>query len=124
VDVLEVGNMAQRVILVDDLDGSEGAETLRYSVDGQEYEIDLSESNAEKFRSAFKSYIEKSRPVERESVPYSGGGGRRSRRSSASGRSKEDLSAIRAWAETQGHDVAPRGRIKKDIIEAYDKAHS
>jgi Lsr2 len=115
--------MAQRVILGDDLDGSEGAETLRYTVDGQEYEIDLSTANAEKFRKGLQTYIDKSRPVEAQSPPLSGGRGR-SRRSSASGRSREDLSAIRAWAESNGHDVAPRGRIKHEIIEAYDKAHS
>jgi hypothetical protein len=116
--------MAQRVVFVDDLDGSEGAETLRYSVDGQDYEIDLSEANAEKFRTTLAPYVEKSRAVERQTVTSSGGGGRRSRRSNASGRSKDELSAIRAWAESQGHDVAPRGRIKRDILEAYDKAHS
>ncbi len=37
--------MAQKVMLIDDLDGSEGAETIKYSVDGQDYEIDLSEKN-------------------------------------------------------------------------------
>ena len=42
--------MAQKVVLIDDLDGSEGEETLRYTVDGQEYEIDLSGKNAAKFR--------------------------------------------------------------------------
>lgn len=37
------------MIRVDDLDGSEGAQPIRYMVDGQEYEIDLSEQNARKF---------------------------------------------------------------------------
>jgi hypothetical protein len=56
--------MAQRVMLIDDLDGSEGAETIKYSVDGQEYEIDLSEENAERFRSMLKEFIDVSREVE------------------------------------------------------------
>lgn len=42
--------VARRVILADDLDGSEATQTLNYTVDGQEYEIDLSEENAEKLR--------------------------------------------------------------------------
>ena len=51
--------MASRteIILVDDLDGSEihqGGETLRFTVDGADYEIDLSSANAEKFRSAVR----------------------------------------------------------------------
>jgi site-specific recombinase XerD len=41
--------MAQRVVLIDDIDGSEGSETVTYTVNGQEYEIDLSQKNAEKF---------------------------------------------------------------------------
>ena len=58
--------MAQRVVLIDDLDGSEGAETIRYTVDGQEYEIDLSKANARKFRTVLQPYLDKSRPVEPE----------------------------------------------------------
>jgi hypothetical protein len=64
--------MAQKVILVDDLDGAEGAEALRYTVDSQEYEIDLSTANAEKFRKDLQIYIEKSRVVEK--APSASGG--------------------------------------------------
>ena len=47
--------MAKRVTehLVDDIDGSEAAETIRFAVDGTEYEIDLSERNASEFHDAF-----------------------------------------------------------------------
>src|SRR3954449_1162245 len=41
--------MAQRLMLIDDLDESEGAETITYTVNGQDYEIDLSEENATRF---------------------------------------------------------------------------
>ena len=58
--------MAQKVSLIDDLDGSEADETVTYSLDDQEYEIDLSEENAAKFRETLEPYIEKSRPVERQ----------------------------------------------------------
>jgi Lsr2 protein len=50
--------MAQRVVLTDDLDGSEGSETVTYTVNGQEYEIDLSQKNAEKFHKLLEPYIE------------------------------------------------------------------
>jgi hypothetical protein len=119
--------MAQRVVLIDDLDGSEGSETVTYTVNGQEYEIDLSEANVEKFRKALEPFIEKSRPVERQpvlaSVPTRGA---RSRRGSSGGGAtgRTDLAEIRAWAQSQGMTVAERGRIKKDIIDAYDQAHS
>jgi hypothetical protein len=60
--------MAQKVMLIDDLDGSEGAETIRYSVDGQAYEVDLSEENADRFRSVLKEFIDVSRQVEQPPV--------------------------------------------------------
>ena len=37
---------------------------------------------------------------------------------------RDDIAQIRSWAESQGLDVSARGRIKKEIIEAYDAAHS
>jgi hypothetical protein len=37
--------------------------------------------------------------------------------------SKVDSRAIRAWAKSQGIEVGARGRIKPDVIAAYDLAH-
>lgn len=115
--------MAQKVMLIDDLDQSEGAETITYSVDGQEYEIDLSEENARKFREALQPYIEVSRQVERQPVSFAGHRSPR-RQTSRSGGGRDDIPQIRAWAEAQGMEVSARGRIKQEIIDAYDKAHS
>ena len=42
--------------------------------------------------------------------------------SGASGR--DDIPQIRAWAEANGYEVSARGRIKKEVIDAYDAAHS
>jgi len=58
--------MAQKMSLIDDLDGSEADETITYSLGDQEYEIDLSEENAAEFRETLQPYIDKSRPVERQ----------------------------------------------------------
>jgi hypothetical protein len=114
--------MAQKVMLIDDLDGSEGAETIRYSIDGQEYEVDLSEKNAERFRSVLKDFIDVSREVEQAPV-LTLTPARSSRRQSSGGGGRDDIPQIRAWAESQGMDVSARGRIKKEIIDAYDQAH-
>jgi|SRR3954454_6278104 len=114
--------MAQKVMLIDDLDGSEGAETIRYSVDGKDYEIDLSEKNAERFRSTLREFIDASREVEQPPV-LTLAPARASRRSSG-GSGRDDIAQIRAWAESQGMDVSARGRIKNEVIAAYDQAHS
>jgi hypothetical protein len=113
--------MAQRIVLIDDLDGSEGTETLQYTVDGQEYEIDLSKDNAGKFRTLLEPYIEKSRKVERQFMSPPRATTTR-RRSSGSGR--DDIAEVRTWATAQGIEISPRGRIKKEILDQYDAAHS
>ena len=113
--------MARKFMLVDDIDGSEGAETITYTVNDQDYEIDLSEENAQRFYDAFDTYIEKSRRVERQTAPTRRGRGNGRRRSGASGR--DDIPQIRAWAEANGHEVSTRGRIKKEVLDAYDEAH-
>jgi hypothetical protein len=33
------------------------------------------------------------------------------------------LSAVRAWARQNGHQVSDRGRIPASVQAAYDKAH-
>ena len=112
--------MARKFMLVDDIDGSEGAETISYTINGQDYEIDLSEDNAEKFHDALEPYIQNSREVRRQAEPARRRNGRR-RGDSGSGR--DDIPQIRAWAEANGHEVSARGRIKKEVIDAYDEAH-
>ena len=114
--------MAQRIVLIDDLDGSEANTTLMYTMDGQDYEIDLSERNAEKFRTTLEPFIEKSRPAERRPSLHAAAG-RRTRRRSDRPSGRDDLPLIRAWAEAEGLGVSSRGRIKKEIIDQYDQVH-
>src|SRR5215210_4474734 len=51
--------MAQRVnvVLVDDIDGSDAAETVSFGLDGVQYDIDLSAANADKLRESLAGYI-------------------------------------------------------------------
>lgn len=61
--------MATRTIttLVDDLDGSDIprglGETVRFGIDGENYEIDLTDDNAAALRETLASYVEAARPV-------------------------------------------------------------
>ncbi|MFK8905881.1 histone-like nucleoid-structuring protein Lsr2 [Streptomyces sp. YS-3] len=48
---------------------------------------------------------------------------RRSARGLGSGRTREELAAIRTWAREHGHQVADHGMVPKRILEAYDAAH-
>lgn len=108
--------MAQRVqiLLEDDLDGSEAAETVNFAVDGIPYEIDLSTSHAAQLRDDLAKWVGHARKVR--------GSGRRASTTKAAG-PRADLSKVREWARGKGYEVSDRGRVAAHIQEAYDKAH-
>ncbi|WP_369407289.1 histone-like nucleoid-structuring protein Lsr2 [Janibacter corallicola] len=109
--------MAQRVqiILEDDIDGGDATETVTFGLDGVNYEIDLNDKNAAKLRDALAGYVGAGRRV-------SGRRNSGTRRSSSSS-NKEDLSRIREWARANGYEVSDRGRISREVREAYAKAN-
>ena len=110
--------MAQKVILVDDLDGSErGVATIVFSVDGDSYEIDLSPSNLAKLRQAVRPFTEAARQVVDEQ-PLNGKG-----RSGGGRRDDGRAARMRAWANDNGFDLPALGRIPKEVVEAYHEAH-
>ncbi|WP_159795699.1 histone-like nucleoid-structuring protein Lsr2 [Puerhibacterium puerhi] len=57
--------MAQKVVtsILDDIDGSDAAETVRFALDGKAYEIDLSAAHAKKFRKSLDPYVKAARKV-------------------------------------------------------------
>ncbi len=113
-----------QVILSDDLDEDLPAdETVSFSLDGTNYEIDLSEKNAKELRDAFSRYVQAARKVSRSGGGRASGGGR-SRATGGGGRmDREQAGAIRDWARKNGHNVSDRGRIPASVVEAYEAAH-
>ena len=59
--------MAQRtqILYVDDIDGSEAEGTVRFGLDGTEYEIDLNKKHSAQFTKAIRPYIDAARKVSR-----------------------------------------------------------
>src|SRR5256885_1832827 len=116
--------MAQKVIveLVDDLDGtaSEDISTVSFSLDGADCEIDLTEENAESLRAALEEFVAAARRT----------GGRIKRNAgtksspSRPGASREQTKAIREWARQNGFELADRGRIPANVIQAYEEAQT
>ena len=55
--------MAQKIqtVFVDDLDGSEAEGTVRFGLDGSEYEIDLNADHAQALREALAPYVSAAR---------------------------------------------------------------
>ncbi|MXG88415.1 Lsr2 dimerization domain-containing protein [Nocardioides flavescens] len=115
--------MAQRVItqLVDDITGEDIAdgkgETVTYSLDGQQYSIDLTTKNADKFRGLFQDYIAVSQKQGRKSSTRSSS---RTQAAATDGPSAKDL---RDWAKSNGLDVPERGRIPQAVRDAFDSAN-
>lgn len=102
------------VTLTDDLDPKLAAdETVSLSLDGVDYEIDLSSANADKLRAKLAPWVEKARRV-------SGKGKATRKRSSLS---RDQSQAIREWASRAGHKVSARGRIPGEVVEAFKAAN-
>ena len=104
--------MATKVLttLQDDFDGSNATQTIRFALDGIEYEIDVSDRNANRLRNSLGDFIAHGRKV----------GGRRARKTASS--SQVDTRAVRKWAKANGIEVSSRGRIPAEVVERYKAA--
>lgn len=115
--------MAQKVVTIvtDDLTGeeSEDAKTVPFSVDGIEYEIDLSPESKDSLLEALGPFIQAGRRVRKTRGGSSGGG----KKSTGRAQTNPDTAKIREWAKEQGYEVNERGRIPASIQEAYAKAN-
>ena len=114
-----------QVILIDDVDGGQAEETVKFAIDGHAYEIDLSARHAKELRDALEKFQEAGTSLGRYTLGTSRGPVRStpvsSRRQPAD---RERNKAIREWAERNGKRVSPRGRIPQAIVEEYNAAHN
>lgn len=119
--------MAQRTVvqLTDDLDGKpipDGkGETIRFSLDRTDYEIDLTDKNAKALREAFATYVSAARRT--AGGTRSSGRGRSGRTGPGAARDY-DPKAVRVWAESQGIQVSQRGRVPADLVAKFQAANA
>jgi hypothetical protein len=108
--------MAQKIqtLFIDDIDGGAAEGTVRFGLDGNNYEIDLSAKNDEELRNTLKQYIACARKA---SSAGRRGTARATRRSSGI-----DAVAARAWARENGYDIKERGRVPADLVAKYRSA--
>lgn len=117
--------MAQETIFKDDLDGTLGTDetpvtTRHFSLGNYNFEIDLTEENYDKLVKALEPFTNVARlphaKKARVSKPktYSGG---------TNFLDAVSTDAVREWAKANGYEVAPRGRIARNVLEAYAEAH-
>jgi len=94
---------------IDDLDGTEAEGTVRFGLDGVEYEIDLNAQNSETLRTALAPFVDAARIAKKTASAQRERVGSR-----ASGR--DDNKAVRTWLRWQGHEVKDRGRIPPTLL--------
>lgn len=114
--------MAQKLTLVDDVDGTPIEDgkggTVRFALDGTSYEIDLSDNNIEQLHASLATWIDAARKTSGRST-----GSSSSSTSSSKKSDPKQLQAIREWGNSNGHKVSDRGRIPANVVEAYEAAH-
>ena len=110
--------MAQKIqiLFIDDLDGSAAEGTVRFGLDGTEYEIDLNAQHAQELRDALARYEVLPRRAcrRRPLLPVRG-----VRRGSASGLNTTE---VREWAKAQGIEVKDRGRVPAELVMKFKAA--
>jgi hypothetical protein len=104
-----------QILFIDDVDGGEAEGTVRFGLDGTDYEIDLNAKNAAALRKGLAKYIDSARRAP--------GAPRRPGRSGRqAGDGAADSTAVRVWAKSQGIEVKDRGRVPSDIVEKFKAA--
>jgi Lsr2 len=101
------------VVITDDLDGSPGAETLSFGIDGHSYEIDLGQKNLARLQKSLQPFIDAGRRTAH----------RRAARPARGAAPGADRAAVREWAASQGLKVSERGRISAEVLTKYEAAH-
>jgi hypothetical protein len=106
--------MAQKIqtLFIDDIDGTEAEGTVRFGLNGTDYEIELSAAHVADLRDALAPFIAASRKAPRAPRRL----GRVGRKAAAGGL---NTSEVREWAKTQGIEVKDRGRVRAEIVAKY-----
>ena len=107
--------MAQQIqtLFIDDIDGGPAEGTVRFALDGTDYEIDLSTAHSEELHKVLAGYVTHARK--------SGGTARRGTRGRR-GADAPDTRKVREWARAEGIDIKERGRVPAEVIEKYKAA--
>ncbi|MFC4530094.1 histone-like nucleoid-structuring protein Lsr2 [Sphaerisporangium dianthi] len=113
--------MAQKVILVDDLDHSEGDDVARreFPLLNRTFAIDLSDANQQRLSEALafvEQVLESSREVKQATRPK--------KTADTSPRLQGyTLTDVREWARKEGLEVPARGKLADDLLEKFIAAH-
>lgn len=116
--------MAQQVVvtLIDDITGEPAVDTVHFGLDGVGYQIDLCEKNAAALREILHKYTTSGRRLPRQRRAETPRPLRRVATSAVS-YDRSQYPTIREWARSNGYDVQDRGRIPRQVFQAFHDAH-
>lgn len=89
---------------------------IELSYSGVDYRTDLCQQHADELSRTLEPFISSSERL--ESRRRSGSGASSARRPTR--RDPAQVSAIRAWARENGYEISDRGRIPREIEDAYN----
>lgn len=101
--------MATKTIRIDDIDGetTQDVRAVTFSLDGDRYTIDLGPGSLSLLKDALRPFIKEGTKV-----------------GTSGSYKKGTRPGILAWAKEEGLvEPTHRGRMPKNVIEAYDAAH-
>ena len=106
--------MATKPITFSDLSGEMGADTVKFGLGADTWEIDLTDGEKEELEQVLTPFIEKAR--------------RAARPRPVKARSRDDEAAkrrarIREWAESQGLECPKNGKIPMEVGADYKAGH-
>jgi hypothetical protein len=105
--------MAQRTVLVDDLDESEATQTVEFGYRDRQYAIDSNDEHAEEFDSLLSRYLAAARDITQPAAQPSP-----TQRGPPSGRrSAQETAKIRERSRDHDMKVSDRGRIPLNVLE-------
>jgi hypothetical protein len=107
--------MVQQIqtLFIDDIDGGPAEGTVRFGLDGTDYEIDLSTAHNEELHKVLSGYVTHARKT--AGTARRGPRGRRAA-------DPLDTRRVREWARAEGIDIKERGRVPAEVIERYKAA--
>lgn len=111
--------MAEKVILVDDLDEAtiEGVTRVDFSWAGTDYEVDLSPTHEKEYGDLLEPLLKVARVKQ--------GAGRKGRKATKpKSETAAETKKVRDWAKANGQDVPDRGPVSAAVREAYARAQA
>ncbi|MFE7922345.1 Lsr2 family protein [Streptomyces sp. NPDC057398] len=111
--------MADRLILVDDLDETsiKGVERIDFMWRGTEYEVDLNPEHLAEYDEALAPLLKVARVKQ--------GAGRKGRKAAKpKSETAAETKKVRDWAKANGHEVPDRGPVPASVREAYARAQA